>query len=352
MQTTASAPTSVVNLLNDSPILAYFMALAALSLVSMSVLQALKNLLPIRYAFQGWFFRRWLRRHAQIAHDRLGLTAAMDGKQIDRMHIVRVLGTARNWVADKMQKSGQIERDEIEQPVLLAKAQTEMDGQEHDWKHTVHVLDTVRNQVANKIPKRRQVRGDEIDQLVMRAEAETVFLAADGSAVALFNADGDDFIKLFGAAAQMVVDFPREYGVLLTMIACNMQESDFRILTSLEKIAGEKNKQGHDPILEAPKPAPPRPEPILNQPFLEAKNRVRMQVVEAVSAYQLRSNWGWGTIMRVSSFGISLGLALAGERLIYSKRYGLETWATALLAAFLASVARDLVATIEKLRSG
>jgi hypothetical protein len=57
--------------------------------------------------------------------------------------------------------------------------------------------------------------------------------------------------------------------------------------------------------------------------------------------------------MHVSSFVISFGLAVVAQQLAREKGpfWSKGMFITALLAAFLAPVARDLVAAIEKLRA-
>jgi hypothetical protein len=134
-------------LINDAntQITPYLLSLAALAVVTMAIIQALKALLPVRYAYQSWFFWRWLKRHASIAEERLGLkpdaeltSAALQEKAAHRSHAYAMP-----------------QREYIVRPIA-----------------------------KTKVPNSSSVKVAE------RAETELIFLAADGNALALFDAEG------------------------------------------------------------------------------------------------------------------------------------------------------------------
>jgi len=180
----------------------------------------------------------------------------------------------------------------------------------------------------------------------MRAEHDILLLAADGNAIALCDADGDDFCKRLGAVAQLMVDFPHQYRVLLGVLASNADKDDYDIVTG---------KAQPDPAREMTRGSNSDFPSRGDQRLLDARSRVRLLVVQAMAAFQLRNAWWWGGIVKAASFVVSLGLAFVAlepaEGEASSKEQFVARAAMALLAAFLAPVARDLVATIEKLRS-
>jgi hypothetical protein len=313
----------------SSEYLNYLMGLTALSLISMSLLQAAKNLLYVRYFFQRRFLTHWLQRQAATAHQRLGLTSDSDAH-------LRLPSTSKIW------------KPSPERIVGLLGPGTGLSDEEAARAMEKPVK-------AKKSVKAKKDDIYQINRLARRAEQDIVLLAADGNAVALCDADGDEFCKHLGAVAQLVVDFPSEYRVLLGTIACNMEKEDYHLL--IGDSAGAPGRTAAQAQAHSRKPAQPDEDSSsARQKWLDAKNRVRMQAVQSISAFQLRNSWTWGALMGVASFLISFVLALlalkqGANQSFADFLFAPATLGTALLAAFLAPVARDLVAAIEKLRS-
>lgn len=309
----ARALNSFFDQLNTS-LLNYLLALAALGVLTMSLIQALKALLPVRYVYQSVCLRHWLKRHAKVAYERFGM---------------------RSEHYESLARGGEILRRRRLETVIRPSFRTGRANQQDG-----------------------DIRG-----LSQKAEDDVILLAADGNAVALYDSDGEEFCKNLGAVGQLVIDFPRRYHNLLFILASNANKEDIDLLTAntparledsyataqLQPANGEEQQPGLSNDVQSLKHRGfDDPQRVLN-----AKNRVRQHVTQALNAFQLRSAWGWGLMMRLFSFAISFGLAMAALVIKENswRGIGLGTLLTALLAAFLAPVARDLVVAIQKLRS-
>jgi hypothetical protein len=86
--------------------------------------------------------------------------------------------------------------------------------------------------------------------------------------------------------------------------------------------------------------------------WTDSRNRLTHQLQRAVDAFQIATGYGWTFWMKVSSFivsGILAGIA------VYAKGNGVFNHVgvilfTAVMAGFLAPIARDLAATLQRLR--
>ncbi len=297
-------------------VLLYLIALAGLGVLTMSIIQAAKSLFPyIRRTFLKNFTIEWLKNHA----DSVGAKQGPD-------------------------KSGD--------PIDL-----------HEFK-----------ELADSV----------------LAEQELVLLAADNDATALYNSESDDFCKQLSAVALLVVDYPSCYPELFTVLAANADPHDYILVMRgggapasgrTQELADDptnedvrnahdgkrvRHAREHPPTRTAGEPRRQRFEALaqsMRQPVddlgpaeqakaqMNAKNRIRQLVAQSMSAFQLRLNWRWGAGLRYTSFSISFAIAafalwLGNQDLNFG-----VIFVSALGAAFFAPVARDLVATIEKLRS-
>jgi|GEM_PF-1132218 len=234
----------------DSSFVAYLLALAALGTLSMSIIQALKNLLPMREVFQSHRTRWWLARHLRQAAERF-----------------------------------------LEDP------------QKHPL--SALTLDDVEN--------------------------ELVLIAADGNRRAFYNSEGEDFLRQLTAVGRLVLNYPTNqgqyisYGALLAVMASNIAARDLQILAAESGPAQDK---------------------------LDARNRVQLQITQAINAFQLSSSWWWQNGLHIAAFLCSTGLAyLACWLASGGVDSHLSVLVTSALASFLAPVARDLVSAITNLSS-
>ena len=168
---------------------------------------------------------------------------------------------------------------------------------------------------------------------VHAVEKELVTIGAGGNAAAFYNSQGDDFSKQLTIISRLVLNYPTNpgrylhYGSVLAVIASNITKADFDLINQTSK---------------GPTP----------QEKLDAFNRVQQQMTQAISAFCTSSSWWWQNGLHTAAFVTSFSLAyLAVHLALGGVKSTVAVGVTALFAAFLAPVARDLVAAIQKLRS-
>ena len=229
MNYTTTALNGLIDFAEGGP-LEYFLAVAALGVLTMSLLQAAKNLFPLRRAYHKYVLRNWLRRHpcpCKAEHENL-------------------------------------------QKVLLE-------------------------------------------------------LAADGNEQALYEAETEEFCKNLAAVGQLAVDFPGhdDLGDLLKVMTSRRVYADIEVLRDPKTTAEER---------------------------LDARDRVRQHLAQSLNAFRLSTAASWQWIMHIAAFVISFVLACAA--VVVSEKVSLSVaFTSSLLAAFLAPVARDIAAGIQKLRT-
>jgi hypothetical protein len=204
----------------------YFVALAGLGVLTSAVVQVLKNLLPLRYAFHRWALARWLKRKNPA-------------------------------------RAAEI------QPKILA-------------------------------------------------------IAANGNAFALYDAETDEFCRNLEAVGQIAIDHPGSYLEILQTLTSPLLANDIQTVT---------NAQAD------------------RQMRMDARDRLRQHLAQSLNAFRLSTTSKWTNSMHVSSFLISLGLASWALWLSSMSSAPLPLFGTALLAAFLAPVAHDIVSALGKLKS-
>jgi len=129
------------------------------------------------------------------------------------------------------------------------------------------------------------------------------------------------------AVAQVALNYPNAYKTVVGTIAARSTKADFDLL--IGKINPSSAQQAQDSL-----------------------RRVREQSNQDIAGLQLALVAQWKRIMQAMSFLVSLGLAYAALHLAHgSIRSPFGLGITSILAAFLAPVARDLVAALEKARS-
>jgi hypothetical protein len=152
-------------------------------------------------------------------------------------------------------------------------------------------------------------------------------LAVDGNASALYDLQIEQLCGQFTAAIQIVLEFPDSHLDLLTITASKSSTDDIRI------------------ILQPP-PSPPTPQ------FVDARTRVTHQCQRAIDAFQISTGFRWKWILQLASFAVSAVLATValsyGTAAVQSNLFSITI--SAILAGFLAPVAKDLLAVLQKAR--
>jgi hypothetical protein len=160
-----------------------------------------------------------------------------------------------------------------------------------------------------------------------KAEADLLILAVDGDPRALYDLQIEQLCGQFTAAIQIVLEFPETHLDLLAVTASKSAPSDIRIIL---------------------KP-PPNPPP---SQFLDARTRITHQCQRAIDAFQIATGFRWKWVLQLASIVISAALAWIALRSGTSgiKPNLVSITISSILAGFLAPVAKDLLAVLQKAR--
>lgn len=170
-----------------------------------------------------------------------------------------------------------------------------------------------------------------------RAWNDLVALSVDGDENALLDLSIEQLCGQMSAAFQMVLDYPKQYRDLLLIAGSFASPADMNEMLSSDR---SRIARGEGP-------------PTLEQiRWADARNRVTHQLQRAVDGFQIATGYRWTYYMKMASFAVSAVLAMLA---VQTKGGGIASHVgviafTAVLAGFLAPIARDLAATIQKLR--
>ena len=254
--TTTDALNSLFKALNNNFWITFLLSVAGLGTLTMAILQALKQGLPIRRWFQQYQMVQWLKMHASLAKQNLGL-----------------------------------------------------------------------------------------DPCRTKAEEQIVLLSTDGDDGAFYDLEIEKLCGQWNAAIQIVIDSPEYYPDFFSCVAARALKAD------VEKMMNHCSYQDSlVPTAEAkldPEEHKKRLE--RRQEYASARYRVSHQIQRAVDSFQIKTTFRWTWMFQVASFVLSFILALCAMEVSTNSMNIGETLIWAALAGFLAPVARDLLAGIQKL---
>ena len=170
-----------------------------------------------------------------------------------------------------------------------------------------------------------------------RAWKDLVELSVDGDEKALLDLNIEQLCGQMSAAFQMVLDYPKQYRDLLLTAGSFATPGDMN-----EILNADRSQMGRGE-------GSPTPDQIR---WADARNRVTHQLQRAVDGFQIATGYRWTFWMKIASFavsGILAAIAVATKGGGVLSHIGVIIF-TAFMAGFLAPIARDLAATIQKLR--
>jgi hypothetical protein len=178
---------------------------------------------------------------------------------------------------------------------------------------------------------------------VEEVEKEIVQLATDGDSHAFYNLPIEQLCGQLNAAAQAVLDHPKEHEALLRYLAAKANPAD------IDQVLGcsAKFREQSGATLEGP-------ERTAFTECVDARNRVAHQVQRAIDALQLSGGDRWKLWIQIFSITLSgiiaaIGVSIFGEIHGFVRRTEI-TLAVAILGGFFAPVARDLIAAMQSAR--
>lgn len=174
------------------------------------------------------------------------------------------------------------------------------------------------------------------------AEADLIRLTTAGDADAFYDSDIEDICMRIKSAVPLILDYPHRHNALLRCLASQDSTKDINRL--LNPPAPEVFQvQIHNATKD-------QRQRVRN--YAAAKTRVALEARSGVDAIQVHISFRWKRRMQELSVIVSSILGMASLLVAKPSRYSIGAmFIVGLLAGFLAPVARDLVAAVEKWRS-
>lgn len=193
---------------------------------------------------------------------------------------------------------------------------------------------------------------------VAQAEKDLVKLTTDGDYAAFYGLEIEKLCGQVNAATQALFDFPARHVDLIRCLASQANPAD---LEELLPVPGQdrshpsyKSIRERVAVLQQSDPNDSNAAAAIGN-LNEARARVIRQVQRSIDGLQISAGASWKWLLQWWTFGLSVVLTLFG--LIYENGSGVPSggsmmvfFFTAVMAGFIAPVARDLVAALEKAR--
>lgn len=173
------------------------------------------------------------------------------------------------------------------------------------------------------------------------AERQLIALATAGDAKAFYDLPVEQMCGQANAAAQLVLEYPDRYEALLRVLGASGDPHDLEVLLETgrsRRLAGE---------------APPEPRP-RSQAEVDARTRLTSLVQRSLDGLQISASAQWRFLLQGIAFLLSYTFTIVGVSM-YSQhnasgRQIFSTILVGLAAGFLAPIARDLVAALQRAR--
>jgi len=185
---------------------------------------------------------------------------------------------------------------------------------------------------------------------VEQAKTDLVHLATAGDSGSLYSLPIEQLCGQINAASQVILDYPVRYWNLLRCLASQSNPDDLAAVNVdpktlshrkelLRRAATDLTNDEHDEVDD----------------FVGARNRVSHQIQRAVDALQISIGFRWKFWMQLASIILSAVLAAlaviaSGHSLSSAHAIGFIALA-AIFSGILAPIVRDLVASIEQVRT-
>lgn len=179
------------------------------------------------------------------------------------------------------------------------------------------------------------------------AELELLRLATDNDYSAFYGAELESLAAQFSGAALLVLDYPRLSGELYRLLTVHATKEDADLLLQdhapFVPIPGLVERQYTvDQLTESAKK---------RHKLTETRNRIRHQVTQSIASFQVSASSKWQRKLKIWSWIVSAALTMTAYFLSGESKDKIG-WALLLsaIAGFLAPIARDVLAALQRLR--
>jgi hypothetical protein len=177
-----------------------------------------------------------------------------------------------------------------------------------------------------------------VDNKFKSFQEEVLSLATDGDESAFYNLPIEQLCGQLNASAQIAIEYPTKYIQLLLPLA---EGADHKDIVTVVTFSGANAEVASDKTLQSS--------------YTDSRNRMAHQMQRAIDAVQISFGASWKKWLQIGSIGLSAIICFAavgiGETNIDLGTRLLLALVSSIIGGFLAPVARDLVAALQKLRS-
>jgi hypothetical protein len=291
---------------------AYLGAISFVGTTGMAVVQAIKEVLPLRAWYQRWRVRQWFNAHLNLTNQ---IAASLPSREAE-------MGARANRNSERESEQEGIQRQE---PSTYAVIEASISKTEHRRAAAL----------AAKAPRatRKQTAANPRQpspDAVTVVEMDLVALAVDGDYTALYSLEPEQMTSQLKTAFQMALNAPHRHEALLRIAGAFADQED---LVCILSPVPQDNAQ--------------------RLAFADARSRVGQQLQRAVDALSISVAYRWQSWIHLLAllvcFAITAVIVKIGAHQPMLANLVAIT-VTGLLATFVAPLARDLVAAIGKLR--
>lgn len=308
--------------------------LTAIGTLSMAVLQTAKNLFPLRREFQRKRIRSFL---------------AEEVKALPSAIVKRVMNLERRL--DRLSAETGSERTpetvEISETVVTHQAQIDSGG-DLDVVSFVSLDARTRSESMTEIaeaPESIEIGKHHIDP--RKAELDLISLVAAGDENAFYDLPIDQLAAQVKTVGSVILDYSRLHSSLLVCLATKANPSDLLLVL---------DPPSHDPLWQESDEQKFEDKQFVKR-YAAAKSRIATQLRCSIDSMQTSIAFRWKFALQLASFilsfifgAVAVGIALKPQLTLHGLLFtALDSLAIGVVAGFIAPVARDLVAGIEKL---
>jgi len=182
------------------------------------------------------------------------------------------------------------------------------------------------------------------------AEEELLRIATDRDQYAFYGGDVAAMCTQFSGAATVLLDYPELSPQLFHLLTVNSEEEDVKLLLSAKPLPPM-------PILpnQTVTHAELKQAALERQALIDARNRIRHQLIQSISSFQSAVSARWERTMKLWAWLLSLLLTFLAGSLAgllsgnHAAAHLLGLLLASAISGFLAPIARDLVAALEGL---
>jgi hypothetical protein len=272
-------------------IASWVVPLTAVGTLSMAVLQTAKNLLPVRRRFQRKRLKSFLADSIdELPSDVIGRVLTLE-RRLGRVHSVQTRSEPR------------IETAEVSAPTA---------------------------------PRREQIESE-------IAELDLISLVAAGDENAFYDLPIDQLAAQVKSVGSLILDYSRLHSSLLVCLATKANSADLLLVL---------DPPSHDPFWDESDEQKFEDKQFIKK-YAAAKSRIATQLRCSIESMQTSIAFEWKRALQIASFALSFifGAFAVGLGSTFKDHVIkiLASLAIGVVAGFIAPVARDLVAGIEKL---